>query len=61
MTRMDGDELLDALNSRADMAAGAMYARALVMGLIELREDGLRHVRTAHDELLGDPAANDHA
>ena len=55
MSRIDEEELLDALNSDNEVATGAMYARALVMGLIELHESGLPYVHAAH-EAFGDMA-----
>ena len=55
MSRIDEEDLVDALNSDNEVATGAMYARALTMGLIELNDSGLSHVRAAH-EALGDMA-----
>jgi hypothetical protein len=45
----DEDALLDALNDDNEVAVGAMYARALAMGLIELHDDGVAYVRTARE------------
>lgn len=51
MARIDEEDLVDALNSDNEVATGAMYARAQVMGLIELNESGVPSVRSAHEAL----------
>ena len=51
MSRIDEEDLVDALNGDDEVARGAMYARAQVMGLIELNESGVPCVRSAHEAL----------
>ena len=52
MTQMDDDELVDALNGDSDFATGVMYARAAVLGLVDLLESGIEKVQAASDTLV---------
>lgn len=63
MALIQEDVLLGVLNGKGEAAAGAMYARAFLRGLIELQDEGLRRVRVAHEVfglMLGDAAGDDH-
>lgn len=51
MAQFDEEDLVDALSGDNEVATGALYARAHVMGLIELKESGVPYVRSAHDAL----------
>jgi hypothetical protein len=51
MRMADEDIVLEMFNDDAEIATGAMYARAFVMDLVELHDDGLAFVRTAHEAL----------
>jgi hypothetical protein len=52
MKQMDWRELVDALNGDSDFATGVMYARAAVMGLVELQNSGIEKVQAASDMLV---------
>jgi hypothetical protein len=50
--QMDEDELVDALNGDPDFADGVMFARAAVLGLVDLQESGIAKVQAASDTLV---------
>jgi hypothetical protein len=50
--QMDEDELIDALSGDSDFATGVMYARAAVLGLVELHSSGIEKVQATSDSIV---------